>query len=199
MPTVLALHVDDTIDLTAVCTLLLALVTFASLLFARGALRSSQEAISLSQTEVERAHLPVLVPIVDHRRMDLGPSGMTERVPRVADGRLLIVPVENIGTGPALRLQARAALLDATGAPSSVPAGPQRPAVSAGLGVGCFTPLEIEVEGWPAGASFELTVVYEDVARKRWRMRGNWINADHRYMDVQIEDDPIAGQAKGGA
>jgi hypothetical protein len=190
MVALLGLHFNHTFDLTAIGTVLLALATFVSLLVARRALKQTQDEIELSRAEVEQAHRPVVIPIVDHQRMELGQLGTMERGPRVADGNVLIVPVENIGAGPALRLEARATPIDASGAPSPAPDGPQTPAEIAGLGKGSFAPLEIGVHRLAIGVSFELTVTYEDVADKRWETRGRWSAERSRYVDVRIAPLP---------
>jgi hypothetical protein len=184
MYAVFGLRFDGTVDLTAIGTLLLAFATFVSVLVAFIALRRAQE---LSREEIEHAHRPVLVPIVDHQRMDLGPLGSAERRPKLAGGGLLIIPVENIGAGPALHLEASVAPLDSTGRAS--PTVSERHAANriAGVAKGSFVALEIVVPGWTAGTGFALEVTYEDVAAARWRTQAQWKADGFRWDAVEIE------------
>lgn len=71
----LGLHFRDTVDLTAVGTLLLATTTSVSVIFAGWALNHSRREIDEMLQQGERAHRPVLIPIADHRRMELGVLG----------------------------------------------------------------------------------------------------------------------------
>jgi hypothetical protein len=99
---------------TAAGTLLLAAATFVSLIFARSALKKTQDQIELGQAqltqtqreielsrrEVEEAHRPVVVPVAD----TLQRSSRTVRSgPDVSD-HLLVIPLRNIGSGPALHV-----------------------------------------------------------------------------------------------
>jgi hypothetical protein len=175
-------------DWTAVGTLALAIVTGISLAFGWGSLRQNQEEIALSRREVEEAHRPVVVPVADRRRMDPAGPGVTpgDAFPRVYEAGRLLVPIENIGSGPALRIEATVRLLDEAGDPSLAPSGPVTPAYVAGLGQSMVLPLDIAAHGWQIGVCFELTLLYEDVAGKRWRTVGSYIDGRMRYEKVSI-------------
>ncbi len=195
----LALEFSDTFDLTAVGTLALALVTVALALatfrmvrLTRQSLKQTQGEIDLSRAEVEEAHRPVVVPVADDRIIDYGPAwGRNPAKPEVmGNGAVLLVPVENVGAGPALGVEASARLLDAYGKPSGASSGPQTPAVTTGLGTDRLTTLVIEVHNWGTDLSFELTVLYQDVAGRSWRTVGRWSKHRARYEALTIERAP---------
>jgi hypothetical protein len=175
------LEFNDAFDLTAIGTLALAVVTFIALLVARSTLKQTRREIDLSRREVEEAHRPVLVPTPMAQPTTVGDGG-------------LAVHMTNIGTGPALHIEASASLLDAEGKPSLAPTGPQTPSLMAGLGAGEGSVLQIGQIGamkWTSGVSFELTVLYRDVAGKAWETVGNYLDARGRYEGLNIQARPL--------
>jgi hypothetical protein len=165
---------------TAVGTLALAVVTGISLAFGWKSLRQGQR-------EVEEAHRPVVMPLVRGTSMDLGADGRTHKTrPTLLPTGQLVVPVENIGAGPALNLEATMTYYDDNG-PSSSARGPQTPAAVAGLGVSAFEPLYLDAEGW--NGDFLLTIGYDDVAGKTWRTQGRFVRTLRRY--VEISNAPV--------
>jgi hypothetical protein len=211
---VLALTTAEALEVTAFATAALAIVTaglaiatFMSVVVARGSLAKAQATIELSQLqltqtqqeialsrqEVEEAHRPVVVPIADHRKMD----STTERLvqgrsvawayPIVYKPDELLVPIKNVGSGPALCLELSVKPLDQAAHPSATtPLGPATSAKIAGLGVDVILPLYIHADGWREGIDFELAVTYEDVAGKRWATTGRYVHARNVYEDVAI-------------
>jgi hypothetical protein len=177
---------NGTWDWTAIGTLALAVVTLAAVIIATIALRQTRDAIALSRREVEEAHRPVVVPVVGERKVGTV-SRHTLRVgPKVRDG-LVVIPVQNIGVGPALQVEASLKLLGTDGKPSIAPVGPQTPGTVTGIGKNQSTTIEIRAHRWTEGASFELTVRYRDVAGKEWETVGRYL-ADHlRYEGMTIE------------
>ena len=115
---------NGTWDWTAIGTLALAVVTLAAVIVAAIALRQTRAAIALSQKEVQEAHRPVVVPVVGEREVGTASRSMLPVGPKVRDG-LVVIPVQNIGVGPALHVEASLKLLDADGKPSIALAGPQ--------------------------------------------------------------------------
>jgi hypothetical protein len=106
---------NNVFDWTAVGTLALAAVTLAlaaatfwMVKLTRRSLEQTRDEINVSRREVEEAHRPVLVPVVDSTSyMDLGADGAgRKRRPQLEPGGQLFVPVENIGSGPALNIEA---------------------------------------------------------------------------------------------
>ncbi|MGO9320548.1 MAG: hypothetical protein ACLQBY_07080 [Solirubrobacteraceae bacterium] len=194
---ILGLHFQDTVDPTAIATLLLAGATVGLAISAWRALKASQSEIEEMRDQGARAHRPVIIPVFDHSRMDLGPLGTTERMPKLTDGKTLVVPTENIGAGPALCLCATAELLPAAGAPSDARACSE-PTKLIGVAKTSFVLLELDVHDWSAGASFRLVVNYEDLLGELWRTVGEWHAESKRWTRVGIEPREKARKGPGG-
>lgn len=113
-----ALHFTDEIDLTGIATALLALATAGLALWTR-------RAVNQGTTEVERAHRPVLMPIIDTLQdfPDWAPRGSTvlqdvhlSLAPQyIGLHDAFYVPIRNVGMGPALHVKATVELGDSTG------------------------------------------------------------------------------------
>lgn len=186
-------------DATALGTLALAVATFVSLLFARRTLgqmqqqiklgqkqlEQTQAEIELSRSEVEEAHRPVLVPVVDSTAyMDLGADGADrERRPQLEPGGHLFVPVENVGAGPALNVEAT---VWGVSIPEEARTAHQTSGRIAGLGEGDFRAVLIELPFWKELWSFTLSVEYSDVAGKGWRTTAQFLRDTGRYDAVDI-------------
>lgn len=170
-------------DATAVGTLALAIVTGVSLAFGWKSLRQGQK-------EVEEAHRPVVVPVVLARPPGLMPQSVVRSRrtfpdrPSVAEPGVLAVPVQNIGSGPALRVVASIERLDEQGNPYRGAIEHQTPGEVAGIGKDQTVPIEIGYHGWEERWNFQLRLVYEDVAGKRWVTVGHYIPERRRYEDV---------------
>jgi hypothetical protein len=169
-------------DATAVGTLALAIVTGVSLRFGWKSLRQGQ-------TEVEEAHRPVLVPLADSRPLEVVQTGLPERPaarPLFLGEGQLAVPIENIGTGPALRVEASVQMLNPEGGPTGVGTGGMEPAALAGIKAsGSVAPI-IKIHGLADVPGFWLTLTYEDVAGKGWITKARYIATDRRYSDVTV-------------
>jgi hypothetical protein len=177
---------------TAIGTGALALATFVSLFFARRALnktqaqielgqsqlKQTQEDIALSRNEVEEAHRPVIIPVDRTTRMDFGTATL-EAIPQILNDGRLIVPIENIGSGPALNLACSIQLLGVEPAPA-----PTVQARLAGLGVGQLQCFVVGSYGVQVVLDLALTVEYDDVAGKSWKTSSRYVNK--RYEDVAI-------------
>jgi hypothetical protein len=176
---------NGTWDWTAIGTLALAAGTLAAVIVAAIALRQTRAAIALSRKEVEEAHRPVVVPVVGEREVGTVSRHKLMLGPKVRDG-LVVIPIQNIGVGPALHVEASLKLLDADGKPSIAPTGSQTPGTVTGIGKDQSTTIEIRAHGWTEGASFELTIKYRDVAGKEWEMVGRYLADRVRYENVTI-------------
>jgi hypothetical protein len=200
---------DGTWDWTAIGTLALAAATFVSLLFARRSLRQMQEQIklgqqqleqtqaeiALSRREVEEAHRPVVVPLADSRFIDItgySGSGRPAARPAVFGEGQLTAPIENIGTGPALRIEASVQLLNDEGGPSVAGTGNQTPAHVPGLSTAVRVAPTIRVHGLTGLTGFWLTLTYEDVAGRAWVTKARYIKTRGRYEDVTVDVHPAA-------
>lgn len=173
---------NGTWDWTAVGTLALAIVTGVSLLFGWKSLRQGQK-------EVEEAHRPVLVPLADSRPLEVVEAGLPEpsaaRPLFLGEGQLA-VPIENVGTGPALRVEASVQMLNPEGGPTAVGTGGMEPAVLAGIkAAGSVAPV-IKIGGLAEVPGFWLTLTYEDVAGKGWITKARYIATVRRYADVTV-------------
>jgi hypothetical protein len=189
---VIGLTFNDTFDVTAIGTVALAIVTFFSLLFGWWALRQTKASIALSRREVEEAQRPVIVPLRDpgRRVMIMGGRDLPT-MPSVPRPGLLVVPVRNVGKGPALRVEVTVEGLNAAGGWSGVWSGPQSVGLLAtAIGADELTPLEVDLPGVADVPGFGLSLVYEDVAGKSWWTFTRWIPDLGRYEDVTIEERP---------
>jgi hypothetical protein len=180
---------DGTWGWTAIGTLALALVTAVALVIGWLTLRQTKNEIALSRREVEEAHRPVLVPLADSRPLDVVETGLPEppaaRPLFLGDGQLA-VPIENIGTGPALRVEASVQMRNPDGGPTAVGTGGMKPAVLAGIKAsGSVAPI-IKIHGLADVPGFQLTLTYEDVAGKGWITQALYVATDRRYMDVTV-------------
>jgi hypothetical protein len=190
----------NTFDWTAIGTLGLALATGVSLAFGWRSLRQTQKQIELSQShleetqreialsrrEVEEAHRPVLVPVVSDRRLDLGSVGEYARAPAMI-GNALMVPIKNIGAGPALRVLASVTLLDAEGRQSAADTTLRSSREIAGIEVGAIVPLWIDGTHWTTSASFAIEVTYSDVAGQNWHTEACYLNEQRAYDGLDIK------------
>jgi hypothetical protein len=213
---ILALEFSDNVDPTALATVGLALITVGLLLagwrsllqnqrqikIAQGQLEQTQEDLKLSRREVEEAHRPVVVPVVERAQfMDLGADGAgLEICPQLRRGRRLFIPVRNIGAGPALNLEASIQQLSGEDASERSTPG-QTSARVAGLGVTALIPLLITLYGWSIEAvpSFALSIEYNDVAEKGWATKCVYVTETGSYegltfKPVEREGRPVAAE-----
>ena len=162
-----ALEFSDTFDLTAVATVLLALVTFATVVVGGLALRRTRSEIDLSRREVEEAHRPVLVPLLDENQelREFDAPTVYRAKPRYKENQRLVVPI-NIGSGPALNITVFVASLDTEG--KRAQGDHWHTARVLGLGVSEMTPVTVYIRGLLALPSFGLALSYVDVAGKTW-------------------------------
>ncbi len=183
---------NDTWDWTAIGTLTLAAVTlllagatFWMVVLARRSLAQTKDEIALSRREVEEAHRPVLVPLADSRSLHSteGPAAARPTVPGAGQLR---VPIENIGTGPALRVEASVQMLNPDGGPTGVGTGGMEPGVVAGIRASSSLPVIVKIGGLADVPGFWLTLTYEDVAGKGWITKARYIPTGARYEDVTI-------------
>jgi hypothetical protein len=196
---IVGLEFNDGFDLTAIGTLALAVVTVGSLTFAARALKQTKEEIEVSRREVEEAHRPVVVPVADNRRMEFAGQDVAAtparprfrpETPGIPPGRM-VAPIENIGTGPALHIEAQAELLTADGRPAGHGGEPSISAVA--LGASTLGVIELATQRWTEGACFALTLTYSDVALNRWRTTARYLidaaehRAEGRYEGLDIQ------------
>lgn len=201
---------------TAIGTLVLAVATFVSLFFARRSIKlgqqqieqtqmaielsqaqlaQTQSEIELSRREVEEAHRPVVVPLVDHGRHVTIANGEDVPVrPCIPRSGLLIIPVKNFGPGPALRAEVTIQYT-----PDDETAPLEVGIIATAIGVEELSPLEIEVPDMDIVPVFGLGIVYDDVAGKGWWTFTRWLPDLGRYENVAIEPRVQPSQSSGSA
>jgi hypothetical protein len=205
---VIGFEISDNLDWTAVGTMVLAAVTGASLLFGWRSLRQGQR-------EVEEAHRPVLVPVADSRIVRIPGGTQAQREggwffsakslreeelpawPTVPATGLLVVPVENIGSGPALRVRVQLWPYDIKewygGWNSQKSVGTVPTAIGVAQGV---TPLEIELPNLSDVPRFRIDVSYTDVAGKEWWTYAEWVPTNNRYEGLNLGGEPRKSRAR---
>jgi hypothetical protein len=80
----------------------------------------------------------------------------------------LVVPIKNIGSGPALNISLNVTPVKAEGQQSAPWDGKDYTIVVLGLGVGEAIPAIVPIPGLGGVPSFLLRVMYSDVAEKAW-------------------------------
>jgi len=164
-----ALTFTGNVDPTAVATFVLAALTLAAVIVGGKALRKTQSEIYISRREVEEAHRPVVIPIIDEtRRVDM--VGATQRMakPWFAPSNRVVVPITNIGSGPALDIEVSVTPRNDAGGFSEAWGDRKHTGTVVGVGVSDVMPVAIYVPNLGDVPSFDLWVTYTDVAEKRW-------------------------------
>lgn len=191
---IIGLTFTGDIDPTALATLMLALTTAWSLLLTRRSLGYTKDAldqagedVELSRRQVEEAHRPVVVPIVDTTRK-LRPDRTDSPTvgPQLMANATLWVPVENIGPGPALDIQISIELLSGVAGAQTQ----RETAAGAIAGLGADRLLPVEIHGYPQAGitSFRVTIVYSDVAGKYWQTTAEYAPQHARYEHISISE-----------
>ena len=173
---VVGLEFSDTFDLTAVGTGLLALATVAALFFTRRSLKQTQEDIRLSRREVEEAHRPVVIPYVD-------PS----TAPTVNSAGSLRLPIQNIGSGPALDIYVVITFEGPAVATHQLPTAPHPMGRVAGVGVSAIAWVEHLFPGLDHVPGYSLRLRYVDVAGQVWVTTCRWASLGFAYEVLNIE------------
>lgn len=171
----IALTFDKTVDVTGLGTAALALATAWLALTTRRLARGQQR-------EVEYSQRPVVVPYQGPERVP-HPSGFIDANGPTGYGNQLIVPVVNVGTGPALAVG---------GIINTYPGGVKGPipAIAAG-GRTAITFLPApgrEVQTDPF--EFEVTVGYSDVSGKAYETKIQWPGPEKAPMYWTEVGDP---------
>lgn len=165
---IFALELSDNVDPTALATVALAILTLAVVVVGIRALRQTRNEIDLSRQEVEEAHRPVVVPVIDKTTvMQIWGESPLPTSPYFAGGGLLYVPLRNIGSGPALDVEVSLIHRNDAGGFSELSGDTKYNGRRvAGLGVSDVAPIEIRIPKLDGLPSFDVRVVYRDVARE---------------------------------
>jgi hypothetical protein len=135
--TFLGLHFTNTVDPAALVTLVLATAAIIGLILTRRSLNQTQEEIALSRKEVQEAHRPVVVPVLIPRAPETASTRSSRHTlpcrPSVVDAGVLAVPLQNIGSGPALNVEASMTRVEDDGSPFPGPSERQTPGSVTGI------------------------------------------------------------------
>jgi hypothetical protein len=201
---IFGLRFHEELNLTAIGTLSLAAVTLLSLLFTRRSLKQAQAQIQLGQRqleqtqeeivfsrrEVDEAHRPVVVPVTGGQHVTLTSGKKLPPGPYVPEPGLLVVPIMNIGLGPALYLESTIEELDSADSWSDLLGGAEPLGGVTGIGVSGVIRLEIAIHDVNDVPDFKLTLTYDDLAGKGWRTVARWASDLGRYEDLAIRFQP---------
>ncbi len=204
---ILGLNFNDELDLTAIGTLLLAAATFLSLLVVLRSLKQNQAQIKLGQqqlaqtqeeigfsrkeacftrAEAEAAHRPVVVPVAGGQHVTLAGGEELPAGPHLPEPGLLVVPIMNIGLGPALSLESTIEALEPAEAASEAWSEQQPLGEVTGICVSEVISLETAIDELGEVPSFKLTLTYHDVVGREWRTVAGWISDRRRYEGMAI-------------
>ncbi|MGZ4287634.1 MAG: hypothetical protein ACXVW5_25975 [Solirubrobacteraceae bacterium] len=141
------LQLTGNVDPTALVTLILALLTVALLVVVIRALHLAQREVDRWRDQAEQSHRPVVVPI--HSTMQM---------PVYQGHGELLVPIENIGSGPALDLHLFVTPRDENGGVSPAWGEVKHTGAASGLAVSKTTPVEVRAWGLGGLTSFDVWV-----------------------------------------
>jgi hypothetical protein len=163
------LHFTGDVDATGIATLLLAVATFALAFYTR-------HAVAQGAQELEQSQRPVLMPMIV--------SQAGERPWLSDDNKRYYLPVQNVGVGPAMAIEAGIEFGDIAGRPSSAPPVAGRAQLTA---LGARQDATLEFDGVPltAAMGFVFNIQYHDVSGKPWFVQGRYSEAEHRFSEVE--------------
>ncbi|MDQ3811919.1 MAG: hypothetical protein M3336_16680 [Chloroflexota bacterium] len=172
MAAFLGLHFDGSVDATGIATVLLAVATAGLAVYTRASVK--QGAVELAQSQ-----RPVLVPL----------RGVRSK-PELKDGRFL-VPVVNVGVGPAMTIRAEVEFGDINGEAS---AAPQVSAATARTAIGANEQAYLAFENVPltSAMGFALNIEFADVTGTTWHSRGFYSEAECEFRDVNIREGQLS-------
>jgi hypothetical protein len=190
-----AVELTDDLDPTALATVALAtvalaIVTVISVIVGWIALNKAQSEVDLSRREVEEAHRPVLIPIIDDS-IAIQPWGSAAGParPSVPTATQLVVPIKNIGSGPALDILVSVTPRDDAGEFSDALGDRKHTGTVVGVGVSELMPVVVGIPGLGGRPSFDIWLTYSDVAGKQWVTTAKYLGAagGGQYSDLAIE------------
>jgi hypothetical protein len=182
-----ALQLTGNVDPAALVTFILALLTVALLVVVIRALHLAQREVDRWRNQVEQSHRPVVVPI--HSTMQM---------PVYQGHGELLVPIENIGSGPALDLHLFVTPRDENGAVSPAWGEVRHIGAAAGLAVSKTTPVEVRAWGLGGLTSFDVWVSYFDLAGKEWVTSAKYLASEEgsRYTNLWVAAVPEGQTAR---
>lgn len=176
-----ALQFTGNVDPAALVTLVLALVTVALLVVVIRALHLAQREVDRWRDQVEQSQRPLVVPI--HSTMQM---------PVYQGHGELLVPIENIGSGPALDLHLFVTPRDENGGVSPAWGEVKHAGGASGLAVAKTTPVEVRAWGLGGLTSFDVWVTYVDLAGREWVTSAKYLASEEgsRYTNLWVAAVP---------
>jgi hypothetical protein len=194
-------------DWTAIGTLALAAVTAISLRLGYLALKSTR-------AELEGSQRPVVVPLASNLLIEnpvpprvVMPKGAhqteVQARPTSLEGGMLMVPVSNIGKGPALSVTVIVIGRTDTGGYSESWGNRMNDGYAYAVAVGETVPILVAVDQLGTGStpSFDLMIAYRDLAGRNWCTEARYIRAgdDGRLgMYCKPKIQPLSGDEDPG-
>ena len=177
-------------------TLLLAVITLGSVVLGWMSMRQTREEIDLSRQEAEAAHRPLVVPVTD-QGTTVTPSGFNAMpsIPRALIGGALMVPIRNIGAGPALSITVIVVGRDQAGNYSEAWGNRIHHSYALVAAVGETLPVTVVIDRLGGVPSFDLQIAYRDLGGRNWVTSAKYRRAGDdgslgMYCDPEIEPLP---------
>ncbi len=187
MDYLLRLHLIAATDwdqVTALATVVLAGAAILAAGLAGLGLRTAARDLATSREQLEGSRRPVVVP-------------SPENHPVVREGQaILAVPIENIGSGAALDVWARAVPLNDAGDPPGH-GGACEPIGVQVVGASASKLLLLRAHGWAQGACFALAVHYRDVSGAAWVTTARFFGDPPIYHNIGPMPAAGDGQRSG--
>jgi hypothetical protein len=182
-----ALQFSGDVDPTAVVACVLALLTLALLVVVVRALHLTQQEVDRWRDQVGQSQRPVVVPI--HSTMQM---------PVYQGHGELLVPLENIGAGPALDLHLFVTPRDANGGVSPAWGEVKHTGAASGLAAAKTTPVEVRAWGLGGLTSFDVWVTYFDLAGSEWVTSAKYLASEEgsRYTNLWVAAVPSGQTAR---
>jgi hypothetical protein len=187
------LHTLDWVGLgtliLATATFALAFVSFLAILDGKREISATREQAEIARQALEAGQRPALVPIVDPSRTfeDIGSAFGSRLVPTVRSGGMLLIPVTNVGAGPALSVRVQVKIRDADGDASAAPPVQGEAAatsVAAGESIAVAVSLDTHIAD---STGFVLLASYYDLAAKLWTTSVQYSARHMKVRSLRIE------------
>ena len=177
---------------TALATFVLAVITLVSVIVGGLALRKAQNEIDPSRREVEEAHRPVLIPVIDETQSlseyDANTASLLR--PYYKDAARVVIPIKNIWSGPALSITAAITPRNDAGDFSEVWGDNKHSATVVGLGVSEVYAVAVYADRLGDLPNFDLWLTYEDVAGKTWQTSAKFLKQSSEFTALSIVAGP---------
>lgn len=167
-----AIHLGDVVSLVSgVTTIFLVVLTYAAVRASRASAEAAADSARLAERQLQEAHRPLLLPAD----------------PSEEDGHL-VIPVRNIGVGPALLIYGRAQTRNLP--PNVVGRFPQ--SVLPGAPASGDAALRFNGAGVPLSNLLSLKVTYKDAAGRSYTTDAKWDHRLRTFTHVNVTEGDSA-------